>query len=69
MQQQDTNRVQTATIGHFTGHSGQVVQGLRGSRAGSAGAVEGVGAGQVVQGLWRGRGCHYWPAAHSLVGS
>ena len=67
MQQQDTSRVRTATIGHFTG---QVVQGLwGGGRAGSAGAVEGVGAGQVVQGLWRGRGWHYWPAARSLVGS
>ena len=54
-----------ATTGHYTG---QVVQGLWGGRAGSAGAVEGVGAGQVVQGLWRGRGWHYWPAAHSLVG-
>ena len=51
MQQQDTSRVRTATIGHYTG---QVVQGLwggGGGRAGSAGAVEGVGAGQVVQGL------------------
>ena len=50
MQQQDTSRVQTATIGHYTG---QVVQGLRrvGGRADSGGAVEGVGEGQVVQGL------------------
>ena len=38
MQQQDTSRVRTATIGHFTG---QVVQGLWGGRAVSAGAVEG----------------------------
>ena len=60
MQQQDTSRVRTATIGHFSG------QGLWGGRAGSAGAVEGVWAGQVVQGLW---GWHYWPAARSLVGS
>ena len=43
MQQQDTSRVRTATIGHYTG---QVVQGLW--RVG--------GAGQVVQGLWRGWG-------------
>ena len=50
MQQQDTSRVRTATIAHYTG---QVLQGLwrGGGRAGSAGAVEGVGAGQVVQGL------------------
>ena len=43
MQQQDTSRVRTATIGHFTR---QVVQGLwGGGRAGSAWAVEGVGVG------------------------
>ena len=59
--------MRSATIGHFTG---QVVHGLGGGGvAGSAGAVEGVGAGQVVQGLWRGRGWHCWPAARSLVGS
>ena len=56
--------MRTATIGHYTG---QVVQGLWGGRAGSEGALEGVGAGQVVQGLWK--GWHYWPAAHSQVGS
>ena len=62
------NTVRSATIGHFTG---QVVHGLGwgGGMAGSAGAVEGVGVGQVVQGLWRGRGWHCWPAARSLVGS
>ena len=44
------SRVPTASKGHYTG---QVVQGLwGGGRAGSVGAVEGVGVGQVVQGLW-----------------
>ena len=57
--------MRSATIGHFTG---QVVHGLGGGgvMAGSAGAVEGVGVGQVVQGLWRGRGWHCWPAARTL---
>ena len=48
MQQQDTSRVRTAIIGHFTG---QVVQGLwggGGSRAGSAGAVEREGVGVAL---------------------